>query len=179
MPSVQPCELPAAALLRRYQGGGGFADCYVAFVPRTVSQAEFVEAFYTSAVFRLERVVLRLAGRPSTDAQARALALGQRDTFAAWAVEGRDTDQLLLADDTGRTRSWLMTVAAADGAGRPGTRLYFGSAVVPRPRRHGEHPGGDGDRDAPALGGLFRALLGFHRLYSRTLLRAACARVSR
>jgi hypothetical protein len=168
MPTIRRCDLPAAALLQRHAGSGAYADCYAVDVAGRVSHAAFVEAFYTNWVFKLERLILRLfAARPSTDAQARQLADGTRDSFAAWSVEGRAPDQLLLGDFTGRTKSWLM-VAAAGSAASPGTRLYFGSAVVPvRSRRTGQ----------AGLGWMFRALLGFHQLYSRILLGAARARL--
>lgn len=168
MPAIRRCDLPADALLQRHAGAGGYADCYAVDVAGRVSHAAFVEAFYTTRVFKLERLVLRLfASRPSTDDEARQLAAGTRDSFAAWSVEGRTADQLLLGDFTGRTKSWLM-VAAAGSAASPGTRLYFGSAVVPvRGRRTGR----------ASLGWVFRALLGFHKLYSRILLGAARARL--
>ncbi len=162
------CELPADALLNRHSGSGAYADCYIATIPRAVSHAEYVEAFYTTAVFKLERLILRLfVSRPSTDAEARQLAAGERDSFAAWTVEARAPDQLLLGDFSGRTKSWLM-VAPAEGP-ETGTRLYFGSAVVPR---RGASPG------RGRLGFVFSALLGFHKLYSRILLRSAVARLS-
>lgn len=168
MPAIHRCDLPADALLQRHAGAGAYADCYAVDVAGRVSHAAFVEAFYTTWVFKLERLVLRLfASRPSTDDEARQLAAGTRDSFAAWSVEGRAADQLLLGDFTGRTKSWLM-VAAAEGTASPKTRLYFGSAVVPvRGRRTGE----------ASLGWVFRALLGFHQLYSRILLGAARVRL--
>ena len=43
--------LPAGALLNRYSGSGAFADCYVTEVAKTVSHAEFVEAFVLPPVF--------------------------------------------------------------------------------------------------------------------------------
>jgi hypothetical protein len=164
---VRACALPAAALLGRYGGAAGYADCWISDVDRTVSQAAFVEAFYTTWLFKLERTVLKwLAGRASSDDDARQLARGAVDAFAAWRVEARRDDQLLLADVTGRTRSWLMTAPDARG----GTRLYFGSAVLPRTgRRSGR----------PSMGRAFRSLLGLHRLYSRLLLGAARARLLR
>jgi hypothetical protein len=170
MPPIRRCDLPSSALLLRHQHGGAYADCYMADVARVVTHAEFVEAFYTTRLFRVERLILRwLASRPSSDAQARQLATGESDTFAAWSVEGRAPGQLMLADFSGRTRSWLM-VAPAEGAGAAGTRLYFGSAVVPRKAR------ADGER--PRMGFVFQALLGFHKLYSRALLWSARARLA-
>ena len=168
--SIHRCELPADALLNRYSGSGAFADCYVAETAGAVSHSEFVEAFYTTAVFKFERLILRvLVARPSTDAEARELAHGKRDSFAAWSVEARAINQLLLSDFRGRTKSWLM-VAAPQNAGSPGTRLFFGSAVVP------VRSDGAG---RTSLGFVFKALLGFHKLYSRILLRSAVSRLSR
>jgi hypothetical protein len=167
-PAIRRSVLPDGALLRRYTGSGGYADCYVADIAARVSHAQFVESFYTTAVFKLERLILRqLAGRPSTDAQATQLAHGSSDSFAAWTVEGRAPDQLLLRDYTGRTRSWLM-VAAAEPAGSAVTRLFFGSAVVPKR---------DPATGRSSLGFVFRSLLGFHKLYSRVLLSAARSRL--
>ena len=168
MPRIQPCDVPPDSFLRRYKEGSGYADCYVTEIAGTVSQAAFVEAFYTSALFKLERLLLaHLASKPASDADARQLAAGSVAAFSAWRVEAQSPSQLLLADFTGRTRSWLMAVPVAGAAG---TRLYFGSAVVPKQRRDGR-PGG--------MGWPFHALLGFHRLYSRLLLGAAWRRVAR
>jgi hypothetical protein len=168
--SIQSCELPSGALLGRYQGGGAYADCYVTTIARPVTHGEFVAAFYTTWLFKLERLILAwLASRPSTDEQAAALAAGSLDEFAAWSVEDRSTDQLLLCDFRGRTRSWLM-VARTKGSDSSGTRLYFGSAVVAVI---------DQASGQAALGLTYRALLGFHKLYSRMLLRSTRSRLHR
>jgi hypothetical protein len=169
MHGVRTCPLPDSALLGRYLKVGTYTDCYFVDVDHGVSQAEFVEAFYTTWLFRIERWILGwLAGRPSTDDQAMALALAALDEFAAWHVEQRSGDQLLMRDYTGRTRSWLMCKELTEEEGR--SRLYFGSAVVPRI--------GPGSGES-SLGGTFRALLGFHRCYSRLLLGAAKRRLRR
>jgi hypothetical protein len=169
--SIQPCALPVNALLGVYASGGVyidcFTDCYSVELPWPVTQPEYVEAFYTSAVFKVERWLIgRLLSRPSTDVQARQLAAGISDTFAAWRVEQRSPAQLLVA--AGRTRSWLMAVPTQRG-GQAATRLYFGSAVLPK-----YNPGSGGSR----MGWPFKALLGFHRVYSRVLLAAACRKLS-
>jgi hypothetical protein len=170
MSMIRSCQLPSGALLNRYRGSGAYADCYVTEAPRMVTHAEFVEAFYTTAVFKLERLLLALfVSRPSTDVQAGQLARGELDSFAAWSVEGRAPDQLLMRDLGGRTRSWLM-VGQPEGDHSTGTRLYFGSAVVPSRRSRSGRSG---------LGPVFGALLGFHKVYSRVLLRAAWSRLSR
>jgi hypothetical protein len=165
MGAVHSCDIPDDALLRRYLDSGDFADCYTTTLGKTVSHAQFVTAFYTTWVFKLERFILKwLVAKPSTDDEAGALALGARDSFAAWRVEARAVDQLLMCDFLGNTRSWLMVVA-----GEAGTRLYFGSAVVART---------DPRTGRRALGRSFRALLGFHRRYSRILLHAARSRLT-
>jgi hypothetical protein len=168
MSAIQPCNLPAGALLCRYEAAGAYTDCYATDVERRVSIAQFVEAFYTTAIFKAERLVLRLLiARPSSDAEARQLALGERDTFAAWSVEARASDQLLLADLRGRTRSWLMVTASGNRA-RESTRLFFGSAVVPA------NGAGAGRKSA----GNSSPLLALHKLYSRILLQAARSRLA-
>jgi hypothetical protein len=165
---IRPGALPDQALLRKYVEAGAYVDCYVTEIARSVSQAQYIEAFYTTWLFKLERWILAWAvSKPSTDPQANALGAGVMDSFAAWRVEGQTADQLLMCDYQGRTRSWLMSVPAPDGDAS-GTRLYFGSAVVPatNPR--------SGRRE---MGFVFRALLGFHKLYSRALLWAAASRL--
>jgi hypothetical protein len=169
---IRPGELPPASLLQPCREAGAYADCYVCDVEGAVSHAAFVEAFYTTRLFKLERFILRwLARRPATDADARRLAEGTANGFSAWRVEARSSNQLLLADFTGRTKSWLMVGPVPDGSGHETTRLYFGSAVVPR-RARGAH-------EKPTMGFGFHALLGFHRLYSRLLLTAARSKVVR
>jgi hypothetical protein len=167
MTRVAPCPLPRGSLLQRYADGAGYVDCYRVASPAAVRLPTYVEAFYTTPLFKLERLVLRLLARGSTDAQARQLGLGERDAFAAWTVEARADDQLLLCDYLGRTRSWLM-VETLDQSEPPASWLYFGSAVVPA-RTAGS--------STPKPGATFTALLGFHRIYSRALLGAARRRL--
>jgi hypothetical protein len=170
MSSIKACALPDHALLDRYAKAGAYTDCYATEIPASVSQAEYVEAFYTTAVFKLERLLLAwFVSRPSTDAQATQLAAGQLDSFAAWDVEARSVDQLLMSDFKGSTRSWLM-VAPVRGGAAAITHLYFGSAVVPIV---------DKASGKARMSFTFRALLGFHKLYSRVLLRAARSRLTR
>jgi len=168
MPHIQSAPLPTHALLTKYADAGAYTDCFVSQVARTVSHAEFVEAFYTGGLFKVERLLLRVfISRPSTDLQARQLAADELNEFAAWRVEARAVDQLLLCAIDGRTRSWLM-VSAAQEPRR--TRLYFGSAVVPAV---------NASTGKSSMGFVFKALLGFHQLYSRALLRSAAARLAR
>ncbi len=165
MSKVSPQPLPDHALLAQYAGNGGYTDCYATDLPGDFSHAEYVSAFYTTWLFRLERAVLRLAKRPSSDDEATELARGKRDSFAAWTVEAQAPNQLLMCDFMGATRSWLMVEPRREGGM---TRLYFGSAVLPRSR----------GKSGPRLGWRYRALLGFHKKYSRALLAAARTRLT-
>ncbi|HEX2541154.1 MAG TPA: hypothetical protein VHM00_08735 [Caldimonas sp.] len=165
MNRVHPTSVPEHSLLQRYSDSGAYVDCYATEFSARASHAQFVEAFYTTPLFKLERFLLgAVASCPSTDAQAKELAQGQRESFAAWQVESRASNEVLLR--AGRTRSWLM-VAASPGSR---TRLLFGSAVLPKQSTPSGHR---------HLGGGFRALLGFHKLYSRALLLSARLRLSR
>jgi hypothetical protein len=170
MSSIRACALPEEALLSRYAQAGAYTDCYTAEIARPVSHAAYVEAFYTCSLFKLERLLLTwLVLKPSTDAQARELASGASGTFAAWRVEERSANQLLMCDFLGRTRSWLMIGSPNTGAAVC-TRLYFGTAVMPvRDKVSGQ----------ARMGLAFQSLLGFHTLYSRALLCAARSRLSR
>lgn len=156
-----PTPVREDSFLGAYARQGAFTDCYAATVQGTVSLPEWVEAFYTTPPFKVERWLLAKAiGRPSTDAEARALAIGEVQRFSAWKVEQRSATEILM--DAGQTRSWLSVATAASPPGA--TTVLFGSAVVPM------RPGG-------RFGFAFHALLGFHRLYSRLLLSAAVRRV--
>ena len=167
MRTIERETLPKDALLKSYRGGvrperwGAYGDCFSVAVDRAVSLAEFVFAFYTSPVFRIERLILRVfVGAPSSDAAARALSDGSAASFAVWYVGQRTATQLLMCDRYERTRSWFRVVPL-DG---DRTLLQFGSAVAAaRDLRTG----------TAALGGGFRMLLRFHVLYSKMLLHAA------
>ncbi|WP_147106242.1 hypothetical protein [Tateyamaria sp. syn59] len=136
-----------------------YTDCFETPVSAPVSLCAYIHAFYTQPLFQAERVVLRLAARqPSTDAEAQALADGQTDGFAVWSVSGRTDHELLMADRSGRTMSWLMVDAQ---------HLRFGSVVVPQRTKSGKL----------TLGPVFHSLLSAHKVYSRALLSGAARRV--
>ena len=164
MLSIEKCSVPPNSLLAKYSSDGSYADCYATEIPRQVSFPEFIFAFYTTLIFKLERFILKwLASKPSTDVQARQLAEGGIENFAAWHVENRRENEILMCDFHGRTRSWLMVTSASGASTTDGARtcLYFGSAVVPvRNPKTGEL----------SLGFGFQALLGFHKAYSVLLL---------
>jgi hypothetical protein len=162
---VSPAPIPAEALHKRYKDEGGYADCYHAEISRAVDLAEFVEAFYTSPVFKIERFILKwLVFKSSTDAEAQRLARGEISQFSAWTLEARNTDQMLMKDYQGKTLSWFMV-----SPGNP-RLLYFGTAIVASKKVKGTVYG-----QIPIL---FRATLWFHKLYSRALLWSAVKRLS-
>ena len=170
---VTQAPVPATSLLKTYRDGPNaqaweqFSDCFTTTVDRPVTLEEFVHAFYTSPVFRLERALLRLVKLPSTDTEARAVAEGTGQTFAAWRVGQRTATQLLMCDVMGRTRSWF-AVTPSEAGGQSGTVLQFGSGIAAAV----DPATGEGRR---SLG--FRLLGGFHILYSQVLLGAAKARL--
>ena len=168
--------VPPSSLLRTWRDGPDpaawdhFSDCFAVTVDRAVTLAEFVDAFYTTPVFRAERLILRQFGWPSTDAEVRELADGRRETFAAWKLASRTPTQLLVGDALGRTRSWFCVTPIDPGTAKPRTLLQFGSGIAASidPRT--------GERRR-SLG--FRLLGGFHVLYSKVLLAAAASRLRR
>jgi hypothetical protein len=162
---------PPDSLLKTYQGGGHperwgqYGDCFSVRVNRLVGLSDFVFAFYTTWVFKLERRILQLViGAASTDAQAFRVAHGTEQVFAAWVVGARSESQLLMCDRYETTRSWFRVLPNESGS-----TLQFGSAVASAPARGAAQSRGSG----------FRLLLGFHVLYSKVLLRAAAKRLLR
>ncbi len=162
---VNEAPLPDGALLQEFVDRGEYTDCFVAQVGNDVTFPMYVETFYTTRLFRLERLILKwLISRPSSDEEARQLARSETDEFAAWDEYSRADNQLIMMDFRQQTCSWFMLDCDDSG-----TRLYFGSAVM---------------RDQNKASGkkmkwTYRALLGFHRLYSRALLQAAAGRLVR
>ena len=168
MPPILATPLPPKALLQRYAQSGAYTDCYCVQLPLSVSLADYVQAFYTTPLFKLERALLGvLAGKPSTDHDALQLARGTSPSFAVWTVEERAAHQLLLRQNGGPTRSWLMVESPVVGDTK-GTCLYFGSAFLPQSNHQTGQVKFSWD---------FHALSGVHRLYSRALLRAACKKL--
>ncbi|MDE1467334.1 hypothetical protein [Aurantiacibacter sp. D1-12] len=150
MPAIATPSLPETSLLARLRGPECYRDAFRAEVPRQVTLAEYIGAFYASPAFLPERKILALIGRGANRADITALAEGSTDHFAAWSVEAREDDQILLRDFQDRTCSWLM-VEPGDGT----TRLWFGSGV----------------RGSNSMA--VKLLLPFHRLYARVLLAGA------
>ena len=154
-PKLRTAQPPPEALLDHYRQSGDFTDCRAVDVPRSVSLGQFIAAFYDSLAFRPERWLLGVVlGRGANAADVASLAAGTTQRFAAWTVEARLPEQILLCDFQSKTRSWLMVEPLPQG-----TRLWFGSAVVTSRSRFDAF--------------VFRALLGFHAAYSHVLLKSA------
>ena len=160
---ARACGVPRDGLLDRYvEHPGAYTDCFEVMHPLEADLEDFINAFYATWLFRLERLVLTVPLRHwLRDSEVRALAKGQKETFAVWRVEERKTREILLFERSGRTRSYL-AVSPKDGGV---TRLLFGSAVVP-----------DKGKD---LSSAMTRLIPAHRLYSKLLLRAAEKRMRR
>ena len=161
--SVSDASLPEGALLQEFADRGEYTDCFVTRVDGDVTFPAYVESFYTTALFKTERLILKwLISRPSTDKEAQSLSRNETHTFAAWKEHSRSDNQLIMLDFRGQTCSWFMSVPDAGG-----TLLYFGSAVM----RSRETSAGK------EMKWTYRSLLRFHRLYSRALLQAARSRI--
>ena len=162
---VNEAPLPDGSLLQEFSDRGEYTDCFVAQAGSDVTFPNYVETFYTTRLFKLERLILKwLISRPSSDDEARRLSRNETDTFAAWTEYGRSDNQLIMMDFRQQTCSWFMLDCDDSG-----TRLYFGSAVM-----------SDQDKaSGKKMKWTYRALLGCHRLYSRALLQSAAGRLVR
>lgn len=150
------------SFLNVYRQQRAYTDSYALDFSHGVTLSQYVEAFYSSKVFKIERWLLNcLFNCYANDELAGCLGRGEVSQFSIWTVEMRDDEQLLLCDVFQRTRSWLMCRQSPDPS--KGTQLYFGSAVLPK--RHST----DGK---PVFGCAFHALHGFHHAYSQALLRS-------
>ena len=169
MPKVIASELPTHALSAPYQEQGAFVDCYYIDIAKDISLDEYIQAFYTTSIFKLERSLLSLAMLKRTkDDEAVELSRGRSDNYSIWTVEGRESNQIMLRDFTGNTRSWLM-VEKSSGS-EISTRLYFGSVVMPK---------GKVENVQASFGVLFHLFGKFHQVYSRALLNAAYRKLLR
>ena len=76
--------------------------------------SDFIEAFYKTPLFRLERVVLSLAPKGRMlDADVTALSKGLTDRISIWEVETRHDAQIFLS--AGGAKPWLMVQPIGDG----------------------------------------------------------------
>ncbi|WP_191601532.1 hypothetical protein [Marinomonas algicola] len=161
-------ELPEVALSARYRENGAFVDCYSVDVPKEISLEKYIQAFYTTPLFKIERTILSLATLKATsDKDAIRLSTNQTRHYSIWTVENRVDNQILLADVTGKTKSWLMVQELKSGKSSI-TRLYFGSVVVPK---------GVSKNGQASFGFVFHLLSQFHKTYSRALLNATAKKL--
>ena len=153
---ARACDVPRDGLLQAYVGQGAtYTDCFEVMSPHPVTLPEFIEAFYTTWLFRTERAVLSVVLRRRVrDSDVVALAQGG-NSFAVWQVEARGETQILLREQSGHTRSYLAVSGKEGGV----TRLIFGSAVVAA--------------EGKPLGTFVRVLTPLHRFYSKCLIRLA------
>ena len=163
--SIEKCPVPANALLAKYLVNGAYTDCYMTEISGQVHFPEFIFSFYTTRLFKIERLILKLTvSKPSTDVQVRQLADSEINKFAAWHVEDRSENEILMCDFQGRTRSWFKVIHISQAC----TQLYFGSAISSN-----QNP----KTGKLSLGFGYKALLGFHQIYSRLLLYSARSRL--
>ena len=81
-------SVPRDTLLSRYAGQDAtYTDCYEVMFVGDADLGQFITAFYTTWLFRAERLILSLVlRRRIKDSEVSALAKGA-ETFAAWRVE--------------------------------------------------------------------------------------------
>ena len=167
---IRTGKLPEQAISIGYARNGAYTDCYYIDISRKVTFEEYIESFYTTSLFKVERIILWwFARKPSSDEDAKQLSKGQSKRFAAWTVEHRLSNQILLCDYTNKTRSWLM-VEYQDNTQAFVTRLYFGSVVIPK---------SVSNLGQTSFGLLFHLLSRFHHIYSRALLKAAFVKLEK
>jgi hypothetical protein len=161
MVQVIATTLPKSACLNDYEHRAGvYTDCFQTELPKGGTLESYINAFFNTWLFRIERMILNTAAKkPASDEDIARLAQGTSNTMSAWQVERRDADQILLEVPQTPIRTWLMR----SGEGEK-TQLYFGSAILP------DAVDRNGNAKMPFL---FHALLGFHKLYARALLFSA------
>lgn len=163
--------LPHRASILRYRLPGNYVDCFGATLRGTIGVEQLLASFLTAPAFRPERWLLACAlDMRSGDGEAQALARGDRQAFAAWSVEERDAEQVLLCDFLGHTRSWFMTEPGSEPGGGIVTRVRYGTAIVRRDMHGVAHWG---------WSLAFWPLLPLHRLYARILLASTLGRITR
>ena len=156
---------PEGAFISQYSTThGGYSDCYYVDIQKDVALSDYILAFFSTPIFRMERLILNLvpSGR-SNEQCVLDIASGTGDKMAGWKTEKRDENQLLLAVGDGPIRTWLMVQGKQSSETTPTktTRLYFGSAVLPTSMTK------DG---RPKLAIVFKLFSGLHIFYSRLLL---------
>jgi len=164
---VSQPELPSDSLLIRYRESKDFTDCYQISINQKINLHEYVNAFYTSWLFKLERFIIKwLVNKPSTDQDVELLARSETSEFSAWSVEERTENQLLLCDYQGQTRSWLSVVNQDNES----SQIYFGTAVVYRKDKKGR---------TIEFNQVFKFISLFHHFYAKALIRCAAKKLNK
>lgn len=159
--SLHSGSAPEGALIRRYTTSpGGYSDCFYVDIPADVTLSDYILAFFSTPIFRMERLLLNLIPSGRSNAQCVLdLASGAGERMAGWKTETRNENQLLLAVGNGPIRTWLMV--QGNQPANEKTRLYFGSAVLPtKMTKEGR----------PQLASVFQLFLSLHIIYSRLLI---------
>lgn len=167
MNEIEERRVPKGSLLQHFADSQGtYTDAFVAQVKSAPSLHDYIEAMFDSPVFRIERLILAVTVfKPAFRKDVSALAAGEGDQLAGWKLMQRTDQELLLAVENGRVRTWLMIEPISDEV----SRVWFGSAVVPKQSKNGA---------AEGLGIAYRSMLAVHKYYSRVLLRSAIRRLS-
>lgn len=164
MITVKRIGVPEGSFLKAYEGREGCeTDCFQADVPGHPDIDRFVHIFFDTWVFRIERRLLALLGEDyATSEDVAALAGRSSDTLAAWTVQDRSADEIILAFKRPRGRTWLQATQLDGSLGS--TRLRFGSALLPNI---------DSEGQTASISWGLKIGLPLHRLYARLLLAAA------
>jgi hypothetical protein len=141
---------PAAHTLLAKHTPDKYSDCFTITVPSRISLQQYVQAFFTCPVFRVERMLLPVA---TSDSEAEAISRGTSGRFGVWSVLERTDDELLATWSVDgysmHGATWFRVIEVPGDA----TRLEFGSSVT------------------PSEGLWLLPMMWFHVWYSRVLLR--------
>lgn len=147
-------------------GFKGSADCFRLDVPGHVPIERFAHAFFTSWLFKLERLVLPVA---TTDDLAKDFAYSRVNEFAIWTAKERTDSELLAVwaeqHSPASGATWMRVVHGKDDEGKPKTCLEFGSAIAPG--------------DMPYQKAVMAVAVPLHLAYSGLLLGAAAGNIDR
>lgn len=110
MVQVIATTLPKSACLNDYEHHAGvYTDCFQTELPKGGTLESYINAFFNTWLFRIERMILSTAAKkPVSDEDIARLAQGTSNTMSAWQVERRDADQILLEVPQPPIRTWLM-----------------------------------------------------------------------
>ena len=89
---MKKAHFPNLRCCRKYARSGAYTDCFHTDILDNVSLPQFVEAFYTTWLFKLERFILQLlVKKPSTDAEAKTGGPGRKRQIRCLVRRGSAT----------------------------------------------------------------------------------------